>query len=70
VDKVNHPSHYNQIEGIECIDVIKHFDFITGNIIKYAWRAGLKEDTSRLEDLQKCAWYANRAVEEEKKKST
>lgn len=63
--KVNHPSHYNGIPGIECIDVVEHFDFCTGNAIKYLWRAGLKVSESRLADLRKAAWYLNRIIERE-----
>lgn len=62
---VHHPDHY-QLNGLECIDVVEHFDFVVGNIIKYAWRAGLKPGNSRLQDLEKCLWYAQRAVDREK----
>lgn len=34
-ENVNHPKHYNGIEGIECIDVARHFNFNLGNAIKY-----------------------------------
>lgn len=61
MSSVNHPNHYNQIPGIECIDVVENFDFNVGNAIKYLWRAGLKHDA--LEDLQKAAWYCNREIE-------
>lgn len=63
---VNHPSHYNQIPGIECIDVVKHFDFVLGNVIKYVWRAGLKQSTNKLEDLEKAKWYLDYAIAQEK----
>lgn len=66
VGEVDHPAHYNQVPGIECIDVVKHFDFVLGNVIKYAWRAGNKND--RLEDLKKMLWYAQFAVTEEEKR--
>ena len=63
---VNHPEHYNQHpSGVECIEIVEHFDFVIGNIIKYAWRAGLKPGVSRIEDLQKCLWYAQRAIDRE-----
>jgi hypothetical protein len=62
-ERIDHPEHYNQIAGIECIDVVEHFDFLLGNVIKYAWRAGLKPGVSRIEDLRKMLWYANRAVQ-------
>lgn len=54
-ETVNHPSHYNQIAGIECIDVARHFSFNLGNVIKYVWRAYHKNAT--IEDLQKAVWY-------------
>lgn len=61
-DFVNHPPHYNDHpSGIECIDIVEHYNFNTGNAIKYLWRAGLKED--EIEDLKKAAWYVNREIE-------
>lgn len=54
-DQVNHPSHYQQVPGIECIDVVRHFNFNRGNAIKYVWRAGAKGD--EVQDLQKSIWY-------------
>lgn len=57
---VNHPTHYNQISGIECIDVVENFNFNVGNAIKYLWRAGLKH--SAIEDLEKAAWYCQREI--------
>ena len=39
---VNHPKHYNSHpSGVECIDIVRHYDFNIGNVIKYVWRAGL-----------------------------
>ena len=52
---VDHPDHYNQVPGIECIQVVRHFNFNLGNAIKYIWRAGHKGDI--LEDLEKAVWY-------------
>lgn len=54
-ETVNHPSHYNT-GRFEVIEVVEDWqlDFVRGNIIKYAARAGKKEGTSELEDLQKC----------------
>jgi hypothetical protein len=66
-DNVTHPKHYtSHPSGVECITVVEHFDFVIGNIIKYAWRAGLKGE--KLEDLEKCLWYAQRAVKRERAK--
>ncbi|WP_082773080.1 DUF3310 domain-containing protein [Methylobacterium sp. CCH5-D2] len=66
-DAVNHPKHYtSHPSGVECIAITEHYDFVIGNIIKYAWRAGLKDGASKIQDLEKCLWYATRAVEREK----
>jgi Protein of unknwon function (DUF3310) len=54
-DSVDHPKHYNTVPNIECIDVVRHFNFNRGNAIKYVWRAGNKGD--EIEDLKKAIWY-------------
>ncbi|OEH66779.1 MAG: hypothetical protein BAX61_13320 [Psychrobacter sp. B29-1] len=58
-DMVNHPPHYKDASGIECIEVTKHMQFCGGNCFKYLYRAGKKGST--VEDLKKAAWYAKRA---------
>lgn len=58
-DMVNHPPHYKDASGIECIEVTKHMSFCGGNCFKYLYRAGKKGAT--VEDLKKAAWYAERA---------
>jgi hypothetical protein len=66
---VNHPNHYNtHPSGVECIDIVEHMTFNTGNAIKYIWRAGQKGDT--VEDLEKAKWYIEREIRRIKKKST
>lgn len=61
-EKVDHPVHYNQHPtGVECIDIIEHFNFNIGVTIKHLWRAGLKGET--LEDLRKAAWYLQHEIE-------
>lgn len=57
-DAIN-PSHYTSIPGIECIEVTEHFDFCTGNAIKYLWRWRDKEG---IVDLQKAKWYIDRLI--------
>ena len=64
MEHVNHPKHYNSHpNGIECIDVIRHYVCDIANAIKYLWRAGLKpemgmEDAEKeMEDLKKALWY-------------
>lgn len=62
MDSVNHPVHYNSHPaGIECIEVMEHFNFNVGNAVKYLWRAGLKGNA--LEDLRKAAWYVQREIQ-------
>lgn len=57
-DPVNHPSHYtNHPSGVECITVTRHMSFNLGNVVKYLWRAGLKDHAPTLQDLRKARWY-------------
>lgn len=59
-DAVNHPAHYtNHPSGVECITITEHMNFCIGNVVKYLWRADLKNG---LEDLKKAAWYINREI--------
>jgi hypothetical protein len=61
VERVNHPSHYNQ--GIEAIEYIEshNMDFNEGNVIKYLTRA--KHKGTYLEDLKKARWYLDRLIQ-------
>lgn len=55
---VNHPKHYNEHpSGVECIDIVRHMNFNLGNVIKYLWRAGLKDGNADIQDLEKAKWY-------------
>lgn len=59
-DAINHPPHYTQHpSGIECLDVVEHFSFTLGNVIKYVWRADLK---GGVEDLKKARFYLDREI--------
>ena len=43
--RVEHPSYYNaHPSGVECIDIVRHYNFNVGNVIKYLWRHGLKRE--------------------------
>lgn len=57
------PDHYKFPGGVEVIDITKHLDFMTGNIVKYAARAGRKAGESRLDDLLKAKWYIDKEIE-------
>lgn len=66
VDMVNHPSHYTQ-GGIECIEAIRASmppeafqGYCKGNVIKYIWRASLKNG---VEDLKKAQVYLGWMIE-------
>lgn len=68
--RVDHPEHYNsRVPDIECIDVVRYFDFDLGNAIKYIWRAGSKPEMGmtdvdkEIEDLEKAIWYINDRIE-------
>lgn len=57
VDKIN-PAHYkSHPSGVECIQVTRHMSFNLGNVVKYLWRAGLKDSSPTIEDLKKARWY-------------
>lgn len=61
-DPVENPKHYNpHPSGVECIEITRHHDFAIGNVIKYVWRAGLKNDgqgvEAEIEDLKKARYY-------------
>ena len=54
---VYHPDHYNKHpSGVECIDIVRWFNFNIGNAMKYIWRGGLKTSDPR-EDYRKAIWY-------------
>lgn len=66
-DIIEHPAHYTQ--GIECMDYIEShkLNYARGNIIKYVTRAGLKDSSKEVEDLEKARWYLDREIERVKK---
>jgi CRISPR/Cas system-associated protein Cas5 (RAMP superfamily) len=62
-DPVRHPLHY--CDGkIEVIDYIedKKLGFHLGNAVKYISRAGKKDPSKEIEDLEKAVWYINRYI--------
>lgn len=60
-DAVNHPSHYTRWP-VEVISLTEREDFLYGNVLKYALRAGSKEGAAYEEDMAKAVWYATRIV--------
>lgn len=65
---VSNPKHYTDGK-IEVIDFIedKKLGFHLGNCVKYISRAGKKDPTKRLEDLEKAQWYLTRIINNLKK---
>ena len=66
-DVVNHPSHYTDGGGIECIEAIEaqltaeeYRGYLKGNIAKYVWREKHKGGT---ESLKKAQWYLDRLIQ-------
>ena len=62
--RVEHPSYYNaHPSGVECIDIVRHYNFNVGNVIKNLWLHGLKREegmnnkAKALEDLRKARFY-------------
>lgn len=66
-DMVNHPSHYTETGGIECIEAIEaqltteeYLGYLRGNCVKYLWRWRNK---GGVVDLNKASWYLQRLIE-------
>lgn len=62
-DEVNRPKHY--CDGkIEVIDFIedKQLNFCRGNAVKYIARAGKKNKSTEIQDLEKAVWYLQHEI--------
>jgi uncharacterized protein YdcH (DUF465 family) len=58
VDMVNHPPHYtSDPSGVEAITVLRHRSYNIGNAMKYLWRAGIKNEDTHIQDLEKAIFY-------------
>lgn len=64
-DPVNHPSHYTAGHRIEVIEFLEDWmlPFHLANCVKYICRAGRKDPSRTIEDLEKGRWYLNRYIE-------
>lgn len=62
-DAVNHPKHYTAYKGLEVIELTEQMNFNRGNAVKYICRAGLKDSSKEIEDLEKAAWFINREIQ-------
>lgn len=64
---INHPAYYGgEKNTYEAIKVIEAWDlnFHLGNVVKYISRAGKKDPSKTLEDIQKAKWYLDRYLED------
>ena len=66
-DVVNHPAHYAETGGVECIEAIEaqltteeYLGYLRGNCVKYLWRWRHK---GGVVDLNKASWYLQRLIE-------
>lgn len=62
-------SYYSFPNGVEAEDICRYLSFNLGNVVKYACRAGRKDATKKIEDLEKAKDYLEneiRRIEEEK----
>lgn len=64
-DPVNHPAHYTSGK-IEVADFIEdqRLGWALGNAVKYIARAGKKDQSKEIEDLEKAGWYVARRIKQ------
>ena len=70
-ESVDHPDHYGGKENpYEAIKVIEAWNlgFCLGNAVKYISRAGKKDKSKVIEDLEKAVWYLQREINKLKAK--
>ena len=70
-NQVNNPSHYCQVNGVDCLSVIKSIGatskadpynfFLWASAFQYIWRAWHKGEA--LQNLEKASFYLNRLIE-------
>ena len=63
-EKVDHPQHYGGDTQYEVIKVLEAWDldFHLGNVVKYVARAGKKDKSKEIQDLEKALWYLKRKI--------
>lgn len=62
-DNVNHPKHYTHYKGVEVIELTRQMNFNLGNAAKYICRAGFKDKSKEIEDLEKAVFYIQDEIE-------
>jgi Protein of unknwon function (DUF3310) len=58
------PEHYPRVHGGDCLSIIQQLNlsFCLGNAMKYIWRAGRKDPSKKIEDLEKAREYLDREI--------
>lgn len=62
-DPIHHPKHYTHYKGLEVIQLTEQMNFNKGNAVKYVARAGIKDQSKEIEDLEKAKWYIQREID-------
>lgn len=69
-DVVNHPKHYRLANGVEAIDLMEmtstapeFVGHLRNTALKYIIRAGYKDPTKYVQDLDKAKWYITKLQE-------
>lgn len=62
-DPIHHPKHYTHYKGLEVIQLTEQMNFNRGNAVKYIARAGVKDQSKEIEDLEKAKWYIQREID-------
>lgn len=60
-DPISHPAHYTRFP-VEVIELTENLNFCRGNAVKYIARAGFKDPSKEIEDLEKALWYIEREI--------
>ena len=69
MNDIDHPQHYGGDTTYEAIKVIEAWGlgFSLGNSVKYISRAGKKDPSAEIQDLEKARWYIDRHIQALKK---
>jgi len=59
-------SYYGFPNGVEAEDICRYLPFNLGNVVKYACRAGRKDATKKIEDLEKAKDYLENEIKRAK----
>jgi hypothetical protein len=60
------PKHYGgEVNPFEPLKIIEYYNlnFAMGNVLKYSLRAGRKDPSKEIEDLEKAQFYLNRQIQ-------